>query len=244
MITTVVLCGLCWATAHAMGSNCDYVSDKVTYFDVANINSSGPVFIGKAPLPEKIQGVFWLVDDGGDAVVSFGAPAGGGSGECSNGKLTKQAGSDSYCSSISTVRPGGWIFQGIATPPGISGGKFPSSADSFYRTCGTKWQFCFDSDTNPTSFDAKALATRGLPCVNVFSLATTTGEYKGVKSGGHYWRVTTKAMGVIPLPSWCPGNFDMIQVMDGNGDKVQPAWDMFAKANKQIVYYEGTQIVI
>jgi len=169
----------------SQGSNCDYVSDKVSYIGLENITASGRVNIGKAPLPDKLQGVFWLVDDGGDALVSLGAPAGGGSNsdECNNGRLTDDDGS--YCATISTVRPGGWSFQAFATPdPGVSGGAFPSAADSFYRTCGTKWKFCFDSDVDPTTFDAKALSTRGLPCVNVFALTTTTGIYQGASGAG------------------------------------------------------------
>lgn len=226
------------------GSNCDYVSDKVHFVDVDNITGKmdQSVYIGKSPLPEKIQGAFWLVDDGGDALVAFGSPPGGGNGECNNGNLTKEADRESYCATVSTVRPGGWTFQALATPGGLFGGKFPSPADSFYRTCGTKWKFCFDSNGDPSTFDAKAISTRGLPCVNVFALASTTGEYKGSKYGGHYWRVTTKALGIVPMPSWLPGNFDMIQVMDAQGNRIQPAWDNFASKNKQIVYYHDEQV--
>lgn len=228
----------------ASGSNCDYVSDKVQYYDVSKINASGPVFIGKAPLPPKIQGVFWLKDDGGDALVSFGAPPGGdGSGECNTGKLIPKASDQkSYCTTVSNVRAGGWTYQGVATPAGVFGGKFPSAADSFYRTCGMKWEFCFDSETDPTTWDGKAVSTRGLPCVNAFALASTTGVHSGTMYGGQYWKVTTKALGIVPMPSWLPGNFDMIQVMDGNGDKIQPAWDNYAKGNQQIVYYDDVSL--
>ena len=223
--------------AFASSSNCDYVSDRVRYVNVSDINATGPnatVFVGKGPLPENLRGVFWLVDDGGDALVSLGAdPAGSSPGdECSTGQLDEH-----NCATVSTVRPGGWIFQGVATPAGMFGGAFPSPADKLYRDCGMKWQYCLDNATEPTKIDLKPSATRS--CVNVFALSTTTASYKGKKNGGHYWRVITKALGIIPMPSWLPGNFDMIQVMDENGEWIQPAWDMFAATNAQIVYYEG-----
>lgn len=228
-------------------SSCDYVSSNVKYVDVDKILTSGAVYVGKAPLPERTHGMFWLVDDGGDALVSFGGPPGGvGTGECSSGKLTQEGGEDdktSYCTTISTVRPGGWTFQAFGTPPGVSGGKFPTNADSFYEMCGSKWKFCFDSNQDPTSATAVPEKSRSW-CVNVMAASTTTAEYKGTKHGGHYWRVTTKALGIIPLPSWVPGNFDMIQVVDGDGNKVQPGWDMFAAANKQIVVYTGANELI
>lgn len=232
-------CGAAQGKANAAaGSNCDYVSDKVYYLDVDKITASH-VYLGKAPLPKNAQGAFWLVDDGGDALVAFGtSPDGDDSGECSNGKLVQEADSSRYCTTVSTVRPGGWTFQAFGTPsPGVSGGEFPTAADRFYRMCGTKWQFCFDSNVTTAQLEAIPLITRGPPCINVFALTSTVGEYKGTKYGGEYWRITTKALG-IPLPSFVPGNFDMIQVMDGEGNKVQPAWDMFAKANKQIVIYD------
>jgi hypothetical protein len=228
-------------------TSCDYVSDEVTYVDVDSIDTSGNdvVYIGRSPLPENAQGVFWLKDDGGDALVSFGKAEGGDDGmECNNGRLSQDPGSNGmFCTTISTVRRGGWTFQAEATPWPF-GGKFPSAADEFYRTCGEKWKFCFDSQDNPQTLDAKPISTRGFPCVNVFEASTTTGEYKGTKDGGHYWRITTKALGVIPLPSWVPGNFDMIQVMDGSGARVQPAWDNFAEQNKQIVVYTGSPAVV
>merc|ERR1719446_33201 len=84
------------------------------------------------------------------------------------------------------------------------------------------WNWCFDSDNSPTKFDAYPEAKRS--CVNVMAMGSTKGEYKGQKDGGHYWRVTTLGLGIIPLPDWVLGNFDMIQVMDGNGAKIQPAW--------------------
>lgn len=228
-------------TASALGGNdCSYVSNKVRYVNVTDINGGerNDVFVGKAPLPENIQGMFWLVDDGGDVLVSFGGPAGGdGSGECGSGKLAKEA-DNSYCSTISTVREGGWTYQAVAKP-GLSGGAFPTPADKFYDQCGMKWKMCFDSDSNPTVADFSPHQTTIL-CVNVMASASTKGEYKGKKNGGHYWRVTTKALGIIPLPDWVLGNFDMIQVMDGNGNKIQPAWDMFAAANDQIVVYDDS----
>ena len=74
----------------------------------------------------------------------------------------------------------------------------------------------------------------------MFAAAPTTGVYSGTKYGGEYWRVTTKALGVVPLPSWMPGNFDMIQVMDAQGTRIQPAWSKFASDNKKgIVVYDG-----
>merc|ERR1712166_212883 len=220
-------------------SNCDYVSDKVTYYDTDSIGPDGPVYVGNTSLPSRLQGVFWLVNDGGDALVSFGAPPGGDpQAECNNGRLVQDG--SAYCATVSTVRPGGWTFQAFGTPyPGVSGGSFPTSADSFYRTCGEKWKFCFDDETQPTSFDAKALSSRYW-CLNVFAAASTTGVYNGTKYGGEYWRVTTKALGVVPLPSWMPGNFDMIQVMDAQGTRIQPAWSKFASDNKKgIVVYDG-----
>lgn len=220
------------------GSNCDYVSDKVQYFDVDKITTAGPIHIGKAPLPEKIQGVFWLVDDGGDALVSLGGDD--ENGECNNGRLVEESvnwwsSEKQYCTTVSTVRPGGWTFQAKGTP---HAGDFPTMADSFYRSCGSKWKYCFDSATDPKTASFLPLTTRAFPCVNLFALSTTEAEYKGKKQGGEYWRVTTKIAG-IPVPPSVPGNFDMIQVMDAQGNKIQPAWDEFAKANKQIVYYTG-----
>lgn len=242
---TVISAALYHADAHlgsAEDSNCGYVSDKVQYVNVSDIDANGPVYIGKEPLPARFQGVFWLVDDGGDALVSFGKPEGGDdSVECNNGKLSEDTEANSeykYCTTVSTVRPGGWTFQAQGTPWPF-GGAFPTAADEFYRTCGTKWKFCLDAMDEPTKLKADPIAQRGLPCVNVFAAASTTGEYKGTKDGGEYWRVTTKAVGVIPLPSFIPGNFDMIQVMDADGSKIQPAWDNFAAKNEQIVYYEG-----
>lgn len=216
------------------GNDCSYLSDKVRYANVSDIGPEGPIYIGKAPLPENLQGAFWLVNDGGDALISLGGPVGGdGSGECGNGKLAQDG--DKYCSSVSTVRGGGWSYQAI-TRPGLSSGPFPTIADRLYRDCGMKWKWCFDSDSAPTMFDASPENLRA--CVNVMALASTKGKYKGMKHGGHYWRVTTLGLGIIPLPDWVLGNFDMIQVMDSNGAKVQPAWDMFAAANEQIVVYD------
>merc|ERR1712166_1428824 len=94
-------------------SNCDYVSDKVTYYDTDSIGPDGPVYVGNTSLPSRLQGVFWLVNDGGDALVSFGAPPGGDpQAECNNGRLVQDG--SAYCATVSTVRPGGWTFQALA----------------------------------------------------------------------------------------------------------------------------------
>jgi hypothetical protein len=215
------------------GNDCSYLSNKVSYVNVSDITSEGPIYVGKAPLPEKLHGMFWLVNDGGDALVSLGGPVrGDGSGDCGSGKLAQHG--SKYCSSVSTVRGGGWSYQAV-TKPGLSSGPFPTIADRLYDSCGMKWNWCFDSDSDPTLFDADPVNLRH--CVNLMAMASTKGEYKGRQYGGHYWRVTTLGLGIIPLPSWLLGNFEMIQVMDGSGVKIQPAWDMFAKENDQIVVY-------
>ena len=259
---------LSFAIAAASGATCNYHSDAVTWTNVSDIvssNSTGTNFsgassskvvnIGTDPLPERAQGAFWLVDDGGDAIVALGPPpggraagaqharapaaagvAGGGEPACSVGELGKDS-KGRWCTSVSTVQPGGWLFQGEATPRGVFGGKFPSPADRFYRGCGTRWEFCFDDEVEPSAIALRAIPTRS--CANVFALTTTAAEYKGRKDGGHYWRVTTKALGVVPMPPWLPGNFDMIQILDAEGRKLQPAWNNFAIANEQIVSYQG-----
>lgn len=54
--------------------------------------------------------------------------------------------------------------------------------------------------------------------------------------------MTTKALGIIPMPSWLPGDFDMVQVMDASGQRIQPAWDTFTSRNTKdprIVSYDG-----
>lgn len=207
------------------------------HYSPLDITADGPMYIGKAPLPAKLQGVFWLVDDGGDALISLGAPPGSdGSGRCANGKLVQKE-ADKFCSSISTVRPGQWSYQQV-TKPGLSGGKFPTVADKFYDSCAIEWKWCFNSEDDPTVFKADPVQHRSA-CVNVMAMGTTHGKYEGEKWGGHYWRVTTLGLGVVPLPDWLLGNFDMIQVMDGNGQKIQPAWDKFAAANPAgIVMYD------
>merc|ERR1719454_2382416 len=100
------------------GNDCSYLSNKIRYVDVADIGPEGPIFIGKSNLPENLQGAFWLVNDGGDALISLGGPVGSdGSGQCASGRLQmEKAHPGKYCSKVSTVRKGGWSFQAITKP--------------------------------------------------------------------------------------------------------------------------------
>eukprot|EP00931_Biecheleriopsis_adriatica_P076248 TRINITY_DN49979_c0_g1_i1.p1 TRINITY_DN49979_c0_g1~~TRINITY_DN49979_c0_g1_i1.p1 ORF type:complete len:295 (-),score=35.60 TRINITY_DN49979_c0_g1_i1:390-1223(-) len=220
-------------------TNCDWVDGtKAKWFNVSDITGNGPLFIGKDPLPARIQGVFWFKDDGGDALVSYGAgPNTSDSSSCSNGLLKKNG--DKWCTSISTIRPGGWTFQAEATPPGTYGGPFPSVPDKLYYDCSMRWDMCFDSDTEP-SFQSSTPHPMSW-CVNLMLPSVTTSTYWGApaKYGGHVWNVSTSFFGVIDSEDLSvPGDFLMIQVMDATGTKIQPAWDMFESQNSQIVYYE------
>lgn len=198
-----------------MPEMCPFGNMKEQPHKCAAVDETGPIRIGTAPLPSQLRGVFWLAEQGdSSALMSFaGSEDGAG---LSQGALALNP-ADGYHYKI---RVGGdkiWSFHDKA-----SSWRLVELLDLVYK-------FKFNSPSNPTSgqiipsgenlngFDLNA------PWLLNFAM-------KLIPMGNHskypkswVWGRPSSILGFEG------GYYDLIQVLDEKGDKIEPAYSDWLK---------------
>lgn len=180
---------------------------------VRDVDGYGPMVVGVAPLPENIQGLWWLTNQGASsALVSFGGPNFDGAG-CSTGLL------DPY--GRTRVR--------------VEGERSFSTAQRDYADLGLEafdgvYDFYFntnDTHSNPTFAHIAASNINGFPFTGSgdffanFSM-TFLPEGRPEYAGSKVWLRQTSFMGINAGEDYL-----LVQVVDGNRQKIEPAWSKF-----------------
>mmetsp|Transcript_89545 Transcript_89545/g.191882 ORF Transcript_89545/g.191882 Transcript_89545/m.191882 type:complete len:374 (-) Transcript_89545:42-1163(-) len=177
---------------------------------VEDITSAGPLTLGTAPLPEVMQGIFWLTAQGrSSALASFGGPTRDGGG-CSPGQLADGR----Y-----DVRVAGDRVWAFADPEYLSW-KFVEAVDLVYH-------FIFDDTLSPKKVQIYPEAR----VLDVTLTAEWLLDFEGdlAEGGDERWPGSV----VWKRPSKVLGKevsaYDLVQVMNGNGERIEPAWSDFVK---------------
>lgn len=178
---------------------------------VNDITADGPLIVGRSPLPLQLQGLFWLTDQKNQsALMSFGGPNTDGGG-CSSGSLELgKDGKAHYCIHLFGDR--------VWSHSGDFGAKVANEHfDDFYK-------YVFDDASNPTFAKVEGMV----------------GKISQIKL---YYNMTLVEKGLPKYPNSVVWRRDscfidcehytilhyVVQVMDGNGRRIQPAWNMFDK---------------
>lgn len=183
---------------------------------IDNITADGPLLLGKDPLPANLQGLFWLTEQGtSSALVSFGGPNNDGGG-CSTGQLL----GNKY-----NVRVSGDRVWSFATGPLIANLKLVDLLDLVYH-------FVFDDGANPT----KCQIYPESRSVGI----TLTAEWI-LDFEAHFLEGGDEAFPgsvVWNRPSYIlnheakAAEYVLVQVMDAEGQKIEPAWSKFVEYQK------------
>lgn len=177
---------------------------------VEDITADGPLLLGTAPLPENLQGLFWLTQQAsGSAVASFGGPSRDGGG-CSTGQLASDGRYD--------VRVAGDRVWSLADD-GTTISKFIEAADLVYH-------FIFDDSANPKKAQIYPEARNlGFTLTAEWLLDF---EMELVEGGDERWQGSV----VWRRPSEILGKkaeYALVQIMTGDGTRIEPAWSEFVK---------------
>jgi hypothetical protein len=184
----------------------------------ASVSGAGPITVGTAAmgLPPALQGVFWLTEQGDSSALMSFATSNDGAG-LSHLDVTQ---SDYQFK----IRVGGdrvWSFHDKATSWGIV-----EAADLIYN-----FQM-ENADGNPAQSIDEIVAAQIIPSGrNLGHLAVTAtwlldfrAELKPAGTHERYasstvWARPSKVLGIEG------GYYDLVQVIDGEGNKLQPAFD-------------------
>jgi len=182
---------------------------------VEDITGDGPLRVGTAPLPSSIRGIFWLTaQKHRSALGSFGGPSNDGGG-CSPGELT-----DGRCA----VRVGGdrsWALADQKT------GIFALNVDLIYH-------FVFNDGENPTKCqiypEARKLGVT-LTAEWVMDLEMELMQQEHPEyPGSVVWRRLSYVVGQDVGEEYA-----LVQVMNENGERIEPAWTKFVEYQKSDV---------
>lgn len=184
-----------------------------------------PLIVGKAPLPPQLRGVFWLTEqENSSALMSFGGPNSDGCG-ASTGKLEIDGKYKIYCAGDriwSVHEPDAWVG-----PHGF-----------WTRCAGYYYNFKFDDSEDPQC--AQIWPTlENLCCYFVPScclkfemhLSTTEPEYPG----SYVWKRVSYQCGKVLEEA----AYDLVQVIDENGKRIEPAFSLCEEYMKDEKHYDA-----
>lgn len=184
---------------------------------VEDINGAGPMILGTAPLPPALQGIWWVNGpSAGSSLFSFGGPNNDGNG-CSPGFISGEK--NSY-----KVRAEGDRVVSMSDPSGLD--KIVEAGDKVY-------DFQFDSAVNPV-YARVSVLYQGLGFVSRDKwpeLIMNSQMHLQVNGDVQYpgsvvWMRNTSIWGVNAMDA------KFVQVIDGKGKKIEPAWSKFAAFEK------------
>jgi hypothetical protein len=185
---------------------------------VEDISAAGPLILGTAPLPLALQGLWWVTgQSSGSSLLSFGGPNNDGNG-CSLGYISGEK--NSY-----KIRAEGDRVTATNEPSGFD--KVVESGDKAYY-------FEFDSATDPKLgqmymlLDGIGIGTNGKWTQRVVNSEMNLLPDGGVEyPGSVVWLRNTSVWGFL-----VGSETKFIQVMDGAGEKIEPAWSKFVASQK------------
>lgn len=184
----------------------------------ATVSADGPITVGTAAmgLPSSLQGVFWLTEQGdSSALMSFGTSNDG----AGLSRLDMTQGDYQF-----KVRVGGdkvWSFHDKATSWGLV-----EATDLIYN-------FRMEgADGNPAQSADEIVAAQIIPSGrNLMGLALTATwllNFRAeLKEPGTHEKYTSSVVWARPSEVFgvAGGYYDLVQVIDGEGNKLQPAFD-------------------
>jgi len=185
----------------------------------ADLDGSGPISVGKAAmgLPPSLQGIFWLTEQGDSSALMSFATSNDGAG-LSTLDLSKEFGIE--------VRVGGdrvWSFHDKATSWGLV-----AALDLIY-----KFKFENAAGEAPASAD-EITAAQIIPEGHNLGISLTATNILNFRAElapmGSHARYNSSVVWGRPssVLGFSGGYYDLVQVVDGNGNKVQPAFDDWA----------------
>jgi hypothetical protein len=183
---------------------------------VEDVNGVGPMILGTAPLPSALQGIWWVTgQSSGSSLLSFGGPNNDGNG-CSLGYISGEK--NSY-----KIRAEGDRVISTSEPSGLD--KIVETGDKVYR-------FEFDDPVNPT-FGQIHMLLEGLAIGTNWSDHVMNSQMHLLPDGdveypgSLVWLRNTTVWGANLVR-----DTKLVQVMDGTGEKIEPAWSKFVAAEK------------
>lgn len=168
---------------------------------VSDISADGPFRLGRFPLPEALQGLFWVTNQGNCLdCMSFGGPSHDGGG-CSTGRLV---------GARYTVRVSGDCVWGCADEERLD---LVEAVDLVYH-------FQFDNALEPCNVliypEMKVAGTDLSASDWVVDMECVLEQNDDSFPGSMCWQRRTTTRENV-----------MIQVMDGAGNHIEPAWSKF-----------------
>jgi len=189
---------------------CPFENMKVKSAKCETVGKDGPIRIGTAPLPPQLRGVFWLAEQGDSSALMSFAKSEDGAG-LSQGKLALEP-SDGFGYKI---RVGGdkiWSFHDRA------------SSWALVELLDLVYKFRFDNPQSPT--EAQIIPSG--ENLNGFSLDAPwllDFKMKLIPMGNHSKYPNSWVWGrPSAILGFEGGYYDLIQVLDEKGEKVEPAY--------------------
>ncbi|CAK0853111.1 unnamed protein product [Prorocentrum cordatum] len=183
---------------------------KAKSVKVEDITGKGPLRVGTAPLPESMQGLFWLSSQGpSSALASFAGPTQDGGG-CSTGQMRDKR----YDIRVAGDRV--WAFAEDNT----IAWKFVETVDLIYH-------FVFDDAEKPTKCQIYPEAGNLGFTLDAEWLLDFEAHLKPEGSEEYPGSV------IWLRPSFVLGKevneYTLVQVMNGAGERIEPAWSKFVE---------------
>jgi hypothetical protein len=180
---------------------------------VNNVKSGVPLKAANSTLPKPLRGIFWLQDQGGMSCLTTFAQTSPNKGidQETNTILLKVDGDQTWSFSdyslVSYIQRILWNIQSFL--------NIKSESVWYYK-------FHFDNATYPTyaNITPVVLETTIPNWVVSFDMRLLPDGLEAYPGSIVWQRVST----ILNVPC-CNGNYNLLQIMDGNGDTINPAYD-------------------
>jgi hypothetical protein len=181
-----------------------------------DVSDMGPMIVGTAPLPDNLQGLWWLTSQkSGSALVTFGGPNDDGNG-CNLGYLTGDK--NSYKIRVEGER----VFSSAE----------PAAMDKMVEPSDQSYNFEFNDPVNPTMAqiyvfsDGFGIHIYGPASEHMMDfemhLLPDGDSRRNPYPGSLVWLRNTTFWHINAGEDYL-----LVQVMDGSGSKIEPAWSKF-----------------
>lgn len=181
---------------------------------VEDITGEGPLWVGRAPLPKSLQGLWWLTGQrSSSALVTFGGPNNDGDG-CSNGYLK----GDKHTYTIRTE--GDRVFTTAQA----------SAIDRLAEGFDMMYYFEFNDAVEPTLGQIYVHSGLGIGLSGQFSQHLLNFQMHLYPHslpefpGSLVWLRNSSV-----LHFNAGEDYNLVQVMDGSGKRLEPAWSKFVR---------------
>ena len=199
---------------------------------VAAENVTDSLILGGSGLPQSLQGIFWLTNQkSSSAAMSFGGPSNDGNG-ASTGQLSDDGRYDIRVAgdrvwSFATEGPG-TTYNAAADQDLVYHFEFDDAETPRHASIVPSFQVCVGPFCRRVPVPSQGMDFQ--------ATLADPGEFQGAYPGSVVWKRNSYILGREIESAY----YDLVQVVDGGGNRIEPAWSLYLHEQTESPEWENS----